>query len=894
MAVQIPFPLPAVGYALNSKVRINLDFLVDQFNQFNSGSATWDTVAIGTPNSLTGTLTFYNSSNANYLTFQPGVTGANTTYTFPITVPGASDTKFLTSTDAGIMSWTGIVGSIAGTTNQVNVADDGDGTVTLSTPQDIDSTATPTFANVAHSSLVGNKLLVINPSTKIIQERDMSTADYTITTTGYDSNFYPIPKLFSGNVNRVSITGDSNSFDFDLPQDIGTSSAVTFGSVAATSSLVTTCGINSGGTIKYNGSSHIGFTDTTYVSILVPTLEINGLTLEFNPTGGTFACKSPTTLTGGSYNFTFPAESGTNTYVLQTDGSGTTSWIDPTTFVPAGGASQALDNLTSVAINTSLISDTDNTDDLGDSTHDWKDIYFQGSLKSGAGALATATEVGYLTGVSSAIQTQFGDIQTQFGTKASLALDNLATVAINTSLISDTANTDDLGSSAIPWRNVVVKNACILQQTNAGTDYVALQAPATIGTSYSIIFPTDQGGANELLQNDGSGNLSWVTVSAAGGATTALDNLASVAINDHLIPDSDSDTNLGSTALPWATIYGRTVNAGSSGKSGAVSIYPGTASKGAISLSATDNAGDTITAITSASQAGARTYTIPDAGASASFVMTAGTNAATDFATGCTIGTLTLANGSITDSSGTINFGNENLVTAGQACGTNSTNAGNTVYRYVYNLDNTDTGSDARVLIRTGGTSSGDPYTQWSINGSTAWFMGIDNSDSDKLKIGTSVIGTSTAVEIDTIGAINQPLQPSFLVTANNQTDVTGDNTLYTVLWANEVTDANNDFASNVFTAPVSGQYLLSTKVFVSQLGTHTNGVLYLITSNRSYIASVSPGITATKGEVQITVITDMDASDTAYVQLQVAGSTKTVDISGGVNYNIFSGSLIN
>jgi len=46
-----------------------------------------------------------------------------------------------------------------------------------------------------------------------------------------------------------------------------------------------------------------------------------------------------------------------------------------TILVTLGGASTALDNLSSVAINTSLISDTDSTDDLGSSAISWKDTY---------------------------------------------------------------------------------------------------------------------------------------------------------------------------------------------------------------------------------------------------------------------------------------------------------------------------------------------------------------------------------------------------------------------------------------------------------------------------------------------------------------------------------------
>jgi len=55
----------------------------------------------------------------------------------------------------------------------------------------------------------------------------------------------------------------------------------------------------------------------------------------------------------------------------------------------------------------------------------------------------------------------------------------------------------------------------------------------------------------------------------------------------------------------------------------------------------------------------------------------------------------------------------------------------------IANTDNTATASNAAVNISVGGTTStGDPYTQWLITGSTAFSAGIDNSDSDAFKIG--------------------------------------------------------------------------------------------------------------------------------------------------------------
>jgi len=92
---------------------------------------------------------------------------------------------------------------------------------------------------------------------------------------------------------------------------------------------------------------------------------------------------------------------------------------------------------------------------------------------------------------------------------ANTALSNLASVAINTTLVSDTTNTDDLGSSSIAWRSLYLKTGLILQETGAGTDAVTLQSPSSITTSYSLVLPNAQGTLNQTLVNDGSGNLSW-------------------------------------------------------------------------------------------------------------------------------------------------------------------------------------------------------------------------------------------------------------------------------------------------------------------------------------------------------------------------------------------------
>ena len=77
--------------------------------------------------------------------------------------------------------------------------------------------------------------------------------------------------------------------------------------------------------------------------------------------------------------------------------------------------------------------------------------------------------------------------------------------------------------------------------------------------------------------------------------------------------------------LTGADVGFTNVDAGVSGQAGTVDIFPATALKGRVRLSAADSAGDTVTEIKNASQAAARTYTIPDAGAAAAdFVMDEG------------------------------------------------------------------------------------------------------------------------------------------------------------------------------------------------------------------------------------------------------------------------------
>ncbi len=115
--------------------------------------------------------------------------------------------------------------------------------------------------------------------------------------------------------------------------------------------------------------------------------------------------------------------------------------------------------------------------------------------------------------------------------------------------------------------------------------------------------------------------------------------------------------------------------------------------------------------------------------------------------------------------------------------------------------------------------------------------------------------------------------------------DVTGDGTSYAVPFDTEVFDTGADYASNTFTAPSTGKYLLIVAVSFEEMvdTTFVSGTLNIITSNRTYSSYFGPqrNVVNDLGQHQLVVIADMDASDTASITTVIAGGTKVLDVYG-------------
>lgn len=125
----------------------------------------------------------------------------------------------------------------------------------------------------------------------------------------------------------------------------------------------------------------------------------------------------------------------------------------------------------------------------------------------------------------------------------------------------------------------------------------------------------------------------FTPVDNTGDTTMTITNAAQAAAYTYTIPSAGASASFMMTQgaqtvvgnnLFSGTTQINTLNIGVSGTVGALSLFSGTASKGKWLFTPVDNTGDTIMTITNAAQAGAYTYTIPSAGASASFMMTQG------------------------------------------------------------------------------------------------------------------------------------------------------------------------------------------------------------------------------------------------------------------------------
>lgn len=301
----------------------------------------------------------------------------------------------------------------------------------------------------------------------------------------------------------------------------------------------------------------------------------------------------------------------------------TTSWVQTATvvtvdtdpivfsqFTAGVGANTSLSNLITTSINQSLLPNVDITRNIGSPALRWDRAYIQeilagesdtNELVLGAydvdgtayvdfislvsGNTPTCQLSGSVTSVTQALGTDDTRIATTAfvqdaiddlaADKANVTLNNLAAVAINTSLVSDTDLADSLGSATIRWDEVFAETLTAGHTVGHVLNFSARDVDGGVTvdfiTATSANTPTCAiaGSVTGVTQAalDNSTKLAttaYVDAATGGGAgaNTALSNLIVTSINQNLICDSDLGRTIGDPSTRWGIGYFGAVLAG--------------------------------------------------------------------------------------------------------------------------------------------------------------------------------------------------------------------------------------------------------------------------------------------------------------------------------------------
>lgn len=400
----------------------------------------------------------------------------------------------------------------------------------------------------------------------------------------------------------------------------------------------------------------------------------------------------------------------------------------------------------------------------------------------------------------------------------------------------------------------------------AGTGLTATTGNVT-ATSGNLVIPTTTSTVGQIVQNgtrlahtygtnntfvgQGAGNFTLTTASASNNTSLGKESLKA-------LTSGDLNTAFG-TSCGIAITTGRFNNLIGHGAGLALTQGTGNNFQGY-----TAGAGVT----TGLNNTAVGMQALPQANLTGSYNTALGWQAAVNYATGGESSNVCIANAGVNGESNKMRLGTD---------GTGNGQV-DTVYLAGTNANISTAATAGTVNIATGAAA------KTVTLGSTNTTSKLD------LKFGTAdfsiASATGTVMSILDTGEVTKPLQSAFLAWRTNISNVTGDSTVYKIVYDNEIFDQNSDFNTSTgeFTASVTGRYYFGATSAITGGTTHNNAYVQLVTSNRSNLSpNFNPNSQFLGGQTTLfnTFFVDMDAGDTAYVNIQLNGATKVIGLSG-------------
>jgi hypothetical protein len=445
-------------------------------------------IAISGNASIGQSLNFYNTSNVNYIGFKAGATSANTLYTLPTAFP-STGTSVLQSTDLGIMSWVGVIGT-ATTARNINV-------VSATTSASHPLLFTPVSGSASGVAVSSNNTLVYNPNTDILSVSGLAV------TSGVDST-----NTTSGAFQVRGGIGVTGTGYFDV---VRTRAIVTTGDGTIAGNFVVNGTLDFGNAVT-DTISFIGRVDTNINPIADNTYDLGAASLVWKDVslGGSLNIYNGANYSGlrfsGTANTTYTLppnspQSSTGTSVLTSTIAGVMSWVG----MSAGGGPSG-------TINSSTVNNI---------------AYYSASTTLSGDSIANGNYFFY-NGTNTGLN--IAHVDNEFNPTASTKLLTVGTGATNYSTNRKALAVISTNNTWTDGDLLVLGVGNLAANIRFGVDWRGYVRVGTPGTGFTL--PITNGTSGQVLTANTNGVASWSTVSGGGSGVVNAGTAFSTAYYD--------------------------------------------------------------------------------------------------------------------------------------------------------------------------------------------------------------------------------------------------------------------------------------------------------------------------------------------------------------------------